>query len=142
MKKFLSVFFLRGLVAAGFGPIVLAIIYGVLGANGVVEYFTPHEITLGILTVTLLAFMVGGLNAIYTLEKLPLASAILVHGAGLYVTYITIYLINGWIRHQAVPILIFTTVFIVGYAVIWCLIYLFTKKKTKFLNQKLENFTK
>ena len=52
MKKFLSIFFLRGLVAASFGPPVLAIIYWILGATGAVESLSPGKVALGILTIT------------------------------------------------------------------------------------------
>lgn len=138
MKKFISDFFLRGLLAAAGGPVVLAIVCGILGVTGTVAYLTPAEVCRGILTVTLLAFTVGGMTAIYQLEQLPLATAILLHGGVLYTVYIIIYLINGWLMRQFVPILIFTVVFLVGYALIWAAIYLFTRKKTEHLNCKLQ----
>lgn len=138
MKKFMSDFFLRGLLAAAGGPLVLAIVYGILGACGVVEAFSPTEVSLGILSVTVLALFVGGMTAIYQVERLPLLSAILLHGAGLYIAYILVYLINGWLQRQLVPILIFSAIFIVGYAVIWLGIYLHTKHKTDRINQKLQ----
>lgn len=137
MKKFAKEFLLRGLVAAGGGPVVLAIIYGILGATGTVSAFTPREVCLGILTVTLLAFVVAGMTAIYQLEQLPLSSAILIHGAGLYAAYILVYLINGWVKQQLIPILIFTAAFVAGYAIIWLIIYSVTKNKTRQLNSKL-----
>lgn len=138
MKKFAKEFLFRGLIAASGGPIVLAIVYGILDATGTVSSFSPAEVCLGILTVTLLAFIVAGMTAIYQLEQLPLLSAILIHGAGLYAAYILIYLLNGWLKHQLTPILIFTAAFVAGYALIWCLIYFCTKSKTKQLNQKLQ----
>ena len=63
MKKFLKEFILRGLLAAGGGPVVLAIIYGILGKAGVVSSFSPNEVCMGLLTVTLLAFTVAGMTA-------------------------------------------------------------------------------
>lgn len=138
MKKFLSHFFLRGLLAAAGGPVVLAIVYGILGRTGAVTSLTPAEVCMGILTVTVLALFVGGMTAIYEIEQLPLLSAILIHGGGLYVAYILIYLINGWLKRQLVPILIFTAIFVVGYAVIWAIIYFCTKANTAKLNQMLK----
>ena len=129
MKKFWSDFFLRGLMAAAGGPIVLAIIYGILGKTGVVTALSPDEVCMGILTVTLLALVVAGMTAIYQVEQLPLISAILIHGGVLYITYILIYLLNGWLVSQLIPILVFTGIFIAGYAVIWTCIYLYHKKK-------------
>ena len=137
MKKFLSDFFLRGLVAAAFGPPVLAIIYWILGVTGAVESFSPNEVALGILTIELLALMVGGMTTIYQQEQLPLASAILIHGGVLYLTYIFIYLINGWLQRQLMPILVFSVIFVTGYALIWLFIYLFNKHRTKKINQNL-----
>ena len=137
MKKFFSDFFLRGLVAGSFGPPLLAIIYWILGATGAVEHFSPNEVAMGILTIELLAFVVGGMSAIYQQEQLPLATAILIHGGVLYVTYILIYLINGWLQRQLTPILVFSTIFLTGYALIWLFIYLFNKARIKKVNQGL-----
>lgn len=138
MKKFGKEFLLRGLLACGGGPIVLAIVYGILGATGTVSHFSPNEVCMGILTVTLLAFIIAGMTAIYQLEQLPLISAILIHGAGLYAAYLLIYLLNGWLKQQLIPIAIFTAVFIAGYAVIWLIIYHVTKSKTEKLNKMLK----
>ena len=137
MKKFLSAFFLRGLVTAAFGPPVLAIIYWILGAAGAVESFSPNEVALGILTIELLALVVGGMTTIYQQEQLPLASAILIHGGVLYLTYIVIYLINGWLQRQLMPILVFSAIFIAGYALIWGFIFLVNKGRIKKINRIL-----
>ena len=139
MKKFAKEFLLRGLLAAGGGPVVLAIIYGILGKAEVVSSFSPNEVCMGILTVTLLAFTVAGMTAIYQLEQLPLILAILLHGAGLYTVYILIYLLNGWLQHRLIPIAIFTAAFLAGYAVIWLIIYRITKNNTDRINKKLKN---
>ena len=138
MKKFLKEFLLRGLICAGGGPIVLAIIYGILGATGAVESFSPREVCLGVLTITLLAFIAAGMTAIYQMEQLPLPMMILIHGGALYIAYILTYLINGWLLGQLIPILIFTAIFIVGYAAIWLLIYLVEKAKAAKLNKLLQ----
>ena len=137
MKKFFSDFFLRGLVAAAFGPPVLAIIYWILGFTGAVESFSPNEVALGILTIELLALVIGGMTTIYQQEQLPLATAILIHGGVLYVTYIVIYLINGWLQRKLMPILVFSVIFVTGYALIWLFIYLFNKHRTRKINQYL-----
>ena len=137
MKKFLADFFLKGLIAGAFGPPVLAIVYWILGATGAVESFSPNEVALGILTIELLALVVGGMSAIYQQEQLPLATAILIHGGVLYVAYIVIYLINGWLQRQILPILVFSVIFVAGYALIWLFIYRFNKARIKKVNQGL-----
>lgn len=139
MKKFWKEFFLRGLVCAGGGPVVLAIIYGVLGATGAAESFTPKEVSIGILSITVLAFVAAGMTAIYQMEQLPLPTMILLHGGVLYITYILTYLLNGWLLNQLKPILIFTGIFIGCYGAIWTVIYNVTQAKAKRINEKLKS---
>ena len=138
MKKFLKEFLLRGLICAGSGPIILAIIYGVLGATGTAEAFSPKEVCLGIITITLLAFTAAGMTAIYQMEQLPLPLAILLHGGALYVAYILTYLINGWLQKGLIPVLVFTGIFLAGYAIVWLIIYLSRKAHTEKLNKLLK----
>ena len=138
MKKFLKEFFLRGMICAGGGPIVLAIIYGILGATGTVESFTPKEVCTGIVTITLLAFIVAGMTAVYQIEQLPLPMMILLHGGALYIAYILTYLLNGWLQSSLIPILIFTGIFAAGYALIWLIIYCVEKAKADALNKLLK----
>lgn len=137
MKKFWKEFILRGLICASGGPIVLAIIYGILGASGTVTHFSPNEVCMGILTITLLAFIAAGMTAIYQMEQLPLLIMILLHGGALYVAYILTYLLNGWLLNQLTPILIFTGIFIAGYALVWLIIYCVEKSKTQKINKML-----
>ena len=138
MKRFWKDFLLRGLICASGGPVVLAIIYGILGATGTVETFSPREVCLGILTITMLSFIAAGMTAIYQVEKLPLPTMILLHGGALYIAYILTYLINGWLTNQLVPILVFTGIFIVGYALVWLIVYLIERKKIEKLNKILK----
>lgn len=138
MKAFWKDFLFRGLICASGGPVVLAIIYGILGATATVDAISPREVCLGILTITLLAFIAAGMTAIYRVEQLPLPIMILLHGGGLYIAYILTYLINGWLIHQLIHILIFTGVFIAGYSIIWLIIYLVEKAKAEKLNKLLK----
>lgn len=137
MKKFWKDFLLRGLICAAGGPVVLAIIYGVLGATETVTQLTPHEVCMGILSITLLAFIVAGMTAIYQVEKLPLPTMILLHGGALYIAYILTYLLNGWLVQSLIPILVFTGIFVVCYAIIWVIIYFVEKAKAEKLNKIL-----
>lgn len=139
MKKFWKEFLLRGLICAAGGPMVLAVIYGILGATGAVEALSPGEVCAGILSITLLAFIAAGMTAIYQQEQLPLPTMILLHGGALYITYIFTYLLNSWLERQLMPILIFTGAFVGGYAVIWLFIYAFNKARAKKLTRQLHN---
>ena len=137
MKRFWKEFFLRGLLCAGGGPVVLSIIYGILGASGTVESFSPSEVCTGILSITLLAFIAAGMTAIYQMEQLPLPTMILLHGGALYIAYLLTYLLNGWLLKQLASILTFTCIFIAVYAVIWLIVYCVIRHKTEKINKLL-----
>ena len=139
MKGIAKEFFLRGLVAMGFGPIVLAVIYFILGKAGVIVSLTADDVALGFISITLMAFVAGGINVVYKIEGLPLFYAILLHGVVLYIDYILIYVLNGWIESGIVPIMIFSVIFVVGYALIWLVIFLATRRSCDELNKNLVN---
>ena len=139
MKKNIWEFFRRGLVAAGLGPIVLAILYLILQHQGVIETLTVNEVCLGIFSLSALAFVAGGMNVIYQMEQLPLMVAILIHGMVLYLSYLGTYLLNGWLKSGLTPVLVFTAVFVLGYLAIWVIIYSVTKKRTDRINEMLKN---
>lgn len=137
MRKFAAEFVKRGLMAAWGGPVVIAIIFASLGANGVMETMTVHEVCLGILSSTVMTFVAGGITAIYQVERLPLPMAALIQAGVLYLDYLLVYLMNGWLQNQMVPILTFTVIFVAGYALIWLVIYQVIKRQTQKLNEKL-----
>lgn len=137
MKQYVKEFCHRGLLAAAGGPVVLAIVYGILGTCGVVENIGTGVVCTGILSITLMAFIAAGITVVYTIEQLPLPMAILLHGGVLYLDYLIMYLLNSWIPRNTTGIGIFTAIFVVGYAVIWSFIYLSIRKKAEQINQKL-----
>lgn len=138
MKAYIKEFLHRGLLACGFGPVVLAVVYGILGACGVIESLTPTEVCRGVLTVTLMAFLAAGITVVYQIEVLPLFPAVLLHGLVLYLDYLMIYLVNGWIADGVKPLLVFTAIFAVGYAIIWAVIYSVMRHSAQTLNRRLE----
>ena len=139
MKKFWKVFLFRGLICASGGPLVLAIIYGILSATGTATQVSTQEVCIGIITITLMAFVVAGMTAIYQQERLPLPIMILIHGGVLYLAYILTYLLNGWLQGSLIPILVFSGIFIAGYALIWVIIYYVEKAKAEKINQTLKS---
>jgi hypothetical protein len=138
MKKHILDFLRRGCVSCGIGPLVLAVLYLSLQGQGVLQTLTINQVCTGIFSVTALAFIAGGMNAIYQIERLPLMMAILIHGVTLYVSYLTTYLLNGWLNWGATPILVFSGIFVVGYLAIWAIIYSSIKKKTDRINDILK----
>ena len=138
MKKFVLEFVRRGFIACGFGPLVLAIVYLVLQQESNLQTLSVNEVCLGIFSLSVLAFIAGGLNALYQMERLPLVAAILIHGGVLYVCYLTTYLLNDWLDRGTTPLLVFSGIFVLGYLIIWAIIYTITKNKTDKLNQALQ----
>ena len=137
MKKYISEFVHRGLLAAAGGPVILAIIYGILGATGAVTAFAPGEVCLGILSITLMAFIAAGITMIYQVEQLPLISAILIHAGVLYLDYLIMYLLNSWIPKNWQAIGGFTLIFAVSFALVWIIIWLCIRAKTRKLNERM-----
>lgn len=137
MKKYVKEFLKRGLLACAGGPVILAIIYGILGASGTVVSLDPMEACKGILTITLMAFLAAGVTMVYQIEELPLFPAVLIHGIVLYLDYLMIYLTNGWIAQGLMPLLIFTGVFVAGYAVTWLIIYAVIRRDTRSVSRRL-----
>ena len=138
MKKNLLEFIRRGLSACGFGPLILAVVYRILQLQGIVQTLTVDQVCVGIFSISALAFVAGGMNFVYQIERLPLMAAILIHGGVLYVTYLGTYLLNSWLEWGAFPILVFSGIFVVGYLAIWVVICTVTKRRTTKLNEKLK----
>ena len=137
MKKHILEFLRRGVVACGFGPMVLAVFYLIMQRQGIMENLTVNEVCLGIFSLSVLAFIAGGMNFVYQIERLPLMVAILIHGGVLYISYLVTYLLNDWLESGVVPILVFSGIFLLGYLAIWAVIYSVIKKRTDKLNEIL-----
>ena len=138
MKNTLKEFLRRGIFACGLGPIVLAVIYLILQYNGSIESLTVEEVCVGIFSLAALAFIAGGMNVLYQIEQLPLMAAISIHGGVLYLGYLATYLVNGWLNWGTAPVLVFTGIFVIGYLLIWVIIYSVIKKNTERVNQILK----
>lgn len=137
MKKNILEFIRRGLTAASFGPIVLAIIYLILQHENVVDTLTVNQVCLGIFSLSALAFIAGGMNVIYQIEQIPLMISILIHGIVLYISYLGTYLLNDWLEFGKIPLLVFTVIFVISYFIIWAIIYMIIKKRTEKINEIL-----
>ena len=138
MKNNIAEFIRRGLTACGFGPLVLAVVYLILKHQGVIDVLTINQVCLGIFSLAALAFITGGMNIIYKIERLSLTLAILIHGLVLYVSYLVTYLVNGWLESGITPILVYTGIFVFAYLVIWLIIFFVTKRRTDKLNKILK----
>ena len=132
-------FALRGMIAMGFGPVVLAIVYLILGLTGVATNIGVYEMVIGVFAITALAFLCGGMTVVYQIESLGISKAITLHGITLYIAYAVVYLVNGWLKDGLVSFIVFTVIFVLGYALVWLVIYLITRNSANKLNYQLKN---
>ena len=134
MNKYIKEFLHRGLMFGGFGPVVV----------GVVSLFEPlviHDsktIFMAIVSTYILAFIHAGSSVLNTVENWSPAKAALIHLGTLYVSYLVCYLVNSWIPFDWKVVGIFTSIFVVGYFVIWLPVYLSVKSASKNLNKSLK----
>lgn len=135
MKKYIKEFCVRGAMFAWSGPVIVAFIYACHQAVGTLTVISVGEVTLGIVSSTLLAFIAAGISIVYQIETLPKPMAGLIQMAVLYADYLGIYLLNGWLPMDKVRV--FTVCFIAGFAVIWFLIYASIKVKVDKMNRML-----
>lgn len=138
MRKTALEFVRRGLVAGGFGPVILAVLYIIIERSGEIVSLTASQVCTGIFSLYALAFIAGGMNVVYQIERLPLMAAISIHGGVLYIGYLITYLVNGWLELGKAPIMVFTAIFIAGYLAIWAVIYHITRRNTRRLNEMLK----
>ena len=136
MKNFWISFVKRGMVAAWGGPAILCIVWACLWHADTMQKLEKGEAILSVASSLVMAFIAGGISVIYQLEQLPKAMAALIQMAVLYVDYLGIYLLNGWLPLNAIPV--FTLIFAVGFAAIWAMIYLYVKRTVSDLNEKIK----
>ena len=55
----------------------------------------------------------------------------------LNIIYLAAYVVNGWFEQGITPILVSSGIFVVGYIVIWAVIYTVTQRSTAAVNEKL-----
>lgn len=137
MRKHGKAFCARGMQFAWSGPVILAVIWMILQAAGVVTELTVNAAVLGILTTTVMVFVAAGVSIIYQIESLPKSFAALIHMAVLYVDYLVFYLVNGWLPFHFHRIWLFTLIFFAIFALIWLGIYLSIRKKVAKMNKAL-----
>ena len=134
-KKMMKEFIFRGLIAAGFGPIVYGIVIFIIETCGVNAMQDGSMILKAILSTYMMAFICAGASVIWQNERLGLGYSALIHGTVIYISYLITYLLNGWLDHDKIGQ--FSIIFISGYIIIWLIIFITEKLKAKKLNQQL-----
>lgn len=139
MKQFIKTFIHRGALFCGLGPVIAAVVYIFLSANGTVTTIAVSTYIREVFTATLMAFIAAGISAIYSVEKLALPLAGLIQGAVLLLDYLSIYLLNGWLKPSLTTIVIFISIFVAVFGAIWMIVYLCIQKQIKRLNENIGN---
>ena len=137
MKKFIKEFCIRGLMFAWGGPFITAIVWLSLSASGKIDALNVNQVVIGIFSTTFLAFIAAGVTAIHQIDSIPKPFAALIHASILYIDYLGIYLLNGWmeLRH----LWIFTLFFLLVFVLIWLSIYIPNRIRVEKMNKMLES---
>lgn len=137
MNKYLKSFLHRGLVFAGFGPVVAGIVFLIL-QNTLSDFrLDGRQVCLAIASTYLLAFVQAGASVFNQIEEWPLAKSLLIHFLTLYAAYSLCYVLNSWIPFEPAVLLIFSLIFAAVYFVIWITVYLSVKAASRKFNAKL-----
>lgn len=139
MKQFIKTFLHRGALFCGLGPVIAAAVYIFLSASGTVTTIAVSAYIREVFTSTLMAFIAAGISAVYTVEKLALPLAGLIQGAVLLLDYLSIYLLNGWLKPSLMTIVIFIVIFVAVFAAIWLTVYVCVQRQIKKLNENIGN---
>jgi len=137
MKKFIKEFCIRGLMFAWGGPFITAIVWLSLSASGKIDALNVNQVVIGIFSTTFLAFIAAGVTVIHQIDTIPKPFAALIHASILYIDYLGIYLLNGWMEFS--HLWLFTLFFLLGFALIWLSIYIPNRIRVEKMNKMLES---
>ena len=135
MNKHVKTFFHRGALFAGFGPIIMGLVYVVL--SFAIEDFSisGSEACMAIISTYIIAFVQAGASVFNQIEHWPIAKSLFFHFTSLYLVYTGFYLVNFWIPFEPMVLLIFTAIFVAVYFATWLTVYISVKVTTKRLNK-------
>ena len=138
MKAFVKVFIKRGALFCGGGPFIVAIVYMFILGSGEADTIALSRTITEILSSLVLAFIAAGVTAVYTVERLQYPTAALIHGSVIFIDYLGIYLLNGWIPFKWQSIALFAAIFVTAFLLIVVIIYKATQSQIKKLNSQIQ----
>ncbi len=138
MNRYLKEFLHRGMLFAGFGPVILGIVYAILQRTVAGFSLKGGEVLLGIVSIYLLAFVQAGASVFNQIEEWPLPKSLFCHLGSLYLVYSVCYLVNTWIPFEPMVLLIFTGIFLAIYFAVWLTVYLIVKSTGQKMTKKLK----
>lgn len=137
MNKYVKSFLHRGLAFAGFGPIIMGIIYLILSYTVKDFSLDGKDVFTSILSTYLLAFVHAGSSVFNQIEHWSIMKSLFFHFTTLYTVYVGCYLINSWIPFNILVVATFTIIFVVTYFIIWLTVYLCVKSASKKMSRKI-----
>ena len=139
MNRYIKSFLHRGLIFAGFGPIILGIVYAVLQKTVTDFSLNGVQILIAIVSVYLLAFVQAGASVFNQIESFSIPKSLFCHLSVLYLAYTSCYLINSWIPFDPKFLLVFTAIFLIVYFCVWITVFVAVKITSRKLNAKLKS---
>ena len=137
MNKYVKEFLHRGLMFAGFGPIVFGIIILCISYFDRVSDHSALPIFGGIVTTYVLAFVQAGATVFNQIEHWSVPKSLFCHFGLLYVFYSLAYVFNSWIPFKVEVLGVFTVIFVAVFFLVWGIVYLAVKSTGKKFNEKL-----
>lgn len=137
MNKYVKEFFHRGLMFAGFGPIILSIVFVALQYT--VEDFSlsGKEVLAGIVSTYILAFIQAGATVFNRIEHWSTVKSMFCHFGLLYAAYTVCYVANSWIPFEPMMLVIFTAIFAAAFFGVWAVVYISVRAASKKFNKSL-----
>lgn len=137
MNKYVKEFLHRGLLFAGFGPVIVGFIHLIL--EHTINDFTLSgtEVFTTVISTYLLGFIHAGTSVFNQIEHWSVMKSLFCQLGALYVAYVVCYLVNSWIPFDLNVLIIFTGVFVAAYLVIWTVVYASVKSMSKKMSKNL-----
>ena len=137
MNKYFKEFLHRGLMFGGFGPIIVGIVFAILGVTVEDFHIDAWQILLAIVSTYVLAFVQAGASVFNQIEHWSVGKSLLWHFVSIYLAYSLCYIANVWIPFEPMVLLIFTAAFAVTYFIVWFSVYFAVRATQKRLNKNL-----
>ena len=138
MNNYIKAFFHRGLIFAGFGPVITGIIIWAVSLGTNVEPLNASQMLIAIVSTYLLAFVHAGASVFNQIEHWPIMKSLLCHLGTLYTAYTACYLFNSWLPFDWKVLLIFTAIFLAVYLAIWVIVLISLKATSRKFNSKIK----
>jgi len=137
MNPYVKSFLHRGMLFGGFGPIIAAIVFAILGCT--LPDFSPTggQVFSAVVSTYILAFIQAGVSVFNQIEHWSVGKSLFCHLTVLYLAYAACYILNFWIPFEPMVLVIFTVIFVVCYFVVWLTVYFSVRAAAKRLNRKL-----